>query len=144
MARYPDLSPHTDSPGSLPDGVVALNVGWLEAGETFLQGDVQPEFLEALGQLCRDGPQMRMRGWHRCQLDHTDGQSTSPYPVVAYVGGRRFSLGGAEVRVIDADGNWLIAPDLVLHYVTAHGYLPPEPFIEAVTARRAAPPDTSA
>ncbi|WP_258037354.1 hypothetical protein [Streptomyces sp. SM14] len=41
--------------------------------------------------------------------------------------------------MIDANGDWLNAPDLVHHYVTAHRYLPPLEFIDAVTAYRVAP-----
>ncbi|MGH3310044.1 MAG: hypothetical protein ACRDP3_05595, partial [Streptomyces sp.] len=55
------------------------------------------------------------------------------------VGGESVTLGNAEVRVISRHGRWLIAPTLVHHYVNEHSYLPPEEFIEAVTARRAAP-----
>ncbi|WP_455755410.1 DUF7919 family protein [Streptomyces werraensis] len=31
---------------------------------------------------------------------------------------------------------WLIASDLVLHYVAVHSYRPPDSFVEAVMARR--------
>ncbi|WP_249375347.1 hypothetical protein [Streptomyces sp. I05A-00742] len=52
-------------------------------------------------------------------------------------------LGTAELRVVSADGTWFIAPDLVLHYVTDHGYLPPDDFVEAVLSGRDAPHDTA-
>lgn len=134
MTCYADLSAYAYMPDSVPEGVEALNVGWLEAGDDVPQGEVPKEFVASLGVLCRDDPQTKMRGWHMCHLDHAGGEA--PYPVKAQVGGSELSLGGAEVRVVAEDGSWLIAPDLVLHYVTDHGYRPPEPFIEAVTAGR--------
>jgi hypothetical protein len=45
-------------------------------------------------------------------------------------------LGDAEIRVVAQDGTWLIAPTLVLHDVTAHGYQPPPEFIDAVSSGR--------
>lgn len=82
---------------------------------------------------------MRMRGRHRCTLPHADG--TGPYPVRIQVGGTEISLGSAEVRVMTTDGRWLVAPNLVHHYIEVHSYLPPEDFIEAVQAHRVAPPE---
>jgi len=45
-------------------------------------------------------------------------------------------LGSAEVRVQGVDGTVFLAPDLVFHYVTEHGYLPPPSFLEALVASR--------
>ncbi|MBI0376299.1 hypothetical protein JBE27_08430, partial [Streptomyces albiflaviniger] len=45
--------------------------------------------------------------------------------VVVEVDGTEVTLGGAEIRLLARDGRWLIAPNLVLHYVAAPGYLPP-------------------
>jgi hypothetical protein len=42
--------------------------------------------------------------------------------------------------VIAKSGEWLIAPDLILHYVLNHSYKPPVDFIEAVMSQRIAPP----
>jgi hypothetical protein len=48
------------------------------------------------------------------------------------MGGVQLSLGSAEIRVRSGAGELLAAPDLILHYVTAHGYGPPEEFVMAV------------
>jgi hypothetical protein len=53
-----------------------------------------------------------------------------------HCGGESLAVGDAEVRVIATDGTLLVAPTLVLHYVTAHRYRPPDEFVEAVTNRR--------
>jgi hypothetical protein len=54
-------------------------------------------------------------------------------------GDESLPVGDAEIRVVAEDGTWLVAPTLVLHYVTAHAYHPPREFIEAVTSGRFAP-----
>ncbi|MEU5647107.1 hypothetical protein [Streptomyces milbemycinicus] len=138
MTHYADLSPYAYPAGSVPEGIEAVNVGWLEPGEEFPRGTVPEEFVRSLALLCRDDPQMQMRGWHRCALPHLDGKDE--YPMVIQVGEDRISLGSAEVRVVGRDGRWLIAPNLVHHYVTAHSYLPPEEFIDAITAHRTTGP----
>ncbi|MGW3563375.1 DUF7919 family protein [Streptomyces sp. NPDC000941] len=138
MTHYADLSPYAYTTGSVPEGVEAVSVGWLEPGEAFPRGAVPEEFVQALALLCRDDRHMVMRGWHHCGLPHPPGEDE--YPAVIHVGQDRVSLGSAEVRVVGRDGRWLIAPNLVHHYITAHSYLPPEEFIEAVMARRTAAP----
>jgi hypothetical protein len=44
------------------------------------------------------------------------------------------SLGSAEIRVPGSGGRIYAAPDLIYHYVEAHGYRPPDEFVEAVMA----------
>jgi hypothetical protein len=121
----------------MAQGVQAVNVGWLEKQDEFPRGEAPAEFVHALAVLCRDNSTNRTRGWQSCTLRHPEGKP--PYPVVVDVDGTEVTLGSAEVRVLARDGRWLIAPNLVLHYVTAHGYLPPREFIEAVMARRTIP-----
>ena len=49
------------------------------------------------------------------------------------LGNREIYLGHAEVWVPSPDQRLTYAaPDLIWHYVTAHGYLPPKEFQEAV------------
>lgn len=137
MSRQPDLAPYTYLPQTVPPGVTARAVGWLSAWRPWRRGPVPEVFTEALGELVRDEPRARTRGAHRCGRCRASGPTGLPVEI----GGRRVLLGSAEVRVIAASGEWLIAPDLVYHYVTAHRYQPPEEFVEAVTARRVAPPE---
>ncbi|MFF0728672.1 hypothetical protein [Streptomyces sp. NPDC004134] len=136
MTAFDDLSPYSYLPESIPPGVSALNVGWLDAGQVFPVGEVPAGFLEKLGDLCAHHAQAQMRGWHSCNLEHAGG--APPYPVTVDVGGRTVALGGAEIRVVDREGAWLAAPNLVYHYVEEHGYLPPGAFIEGVMSGRVA------
>lgn len=135
MTYYPDLSPYEYFTESVPSGVTARNVGWLDAGHDYTRGPSPDLFLEGLGELVRNSRQMQTRGWHRCLLPHNNDEAE--YPISVKIADMEVSLGGAEIRVVAESGDWLIAPDLVYHYVTQHCYRPPEAFIEAVTARRA-------
>lgn len=137
MTHYEDLTAYQYFEESIPAGVVAVNVGWLEPGEEYVRGDVPDGFIDALAVIVRDSCQMRTRGWHGCQLPH--GAHEESYPITVDVGGRKVSLGSAEVRVVAKSGEWMIAPNLVLHYVSNHSYRPPTDFIEAVMDQRIAP-----
>jgi hypothetical protein len=48
--------------------------------------------------------------------------------------GEGIMLGDAEIHVQDAKGRTFIAPDLLYHYILAHGYCPPREFIEAASS----------
>jgi hypothetical protein len=137
MTHYADLSPYEYVKESVPAAVTAVNVGWLEPGEEYPQGDVPDGFVEALATIVRDSRQMKMRGWHGCGLPHVG--YTADYPIRVDVGGQKVALGGAEVRVVARSGEWMIAPDLILHYVSDHSYKPPADFIDAVLDQRIAP-----
>ncbi|MGK5641695.1 hypothetical protein ACSNOK_25745 [Streptomyces sp. URMC 126] len=132
-----DRSPYRYLPDTVPDGVTALAIGWLDPAHAFPRGAAPRGFAEALGELCLRAAHARTRGRHSCPFPHGAPGSGSPGTVGPE--GRTAPLGGAEVRVVAADGTWLIAPDLVLHYVTDHGYLPPDDFVEAVLGGRDAP-----
>ncbi|WP_129842722.1 hypothetical protein [Streptomyces sp. RFCAC02] len=137
MTHYTDLSPYSYLPETVQPGVHALNVGWLAPFHRHPKGAVPPAFTEALALLCRDDRRAVTRGFHPCGLWHRPGAAPGK-PVRTAVGGVPVTLGTAEVRVAAPDGTLLIAPTLVLHYVTAHRYRPPDAFIDAVMAGRRA------
>lgn len=150
MTHMPDLAPYDYHRWNLPPGVRMLAVGWLEPEFPYSTGSVPAEFVHALGQLCIQHQQGRMRGWHDCRLGcprpggddvprMANGRRLLAPPTSVEIDGVRVVLGSTEIRVIAADGTWLAAPSLVYHYVTEHAYLPPEPFVEAVMAGRVAP-----
>lgn len=119
MSYFADLTPYAYFPAS-PYCVQhdALNVGWLSKGAPFESGEVQDGFVAALRQLevvnlCR--------GSHRCEFcEHSPGVL------------EREKAGNGEIRVTGADGTVYAAPVLIAHYVEAHGYRPPQAFIDAV------------
>ena len=50
-----------------------------------------------------------------------DHYGSTPYETTT----KTYYLGSASLIVADVDGNPWVAPNLVLHYVTVHGYVPP-------------------
>ena len=75
-----------------------------------------------------------MRGRHRCGFyPRSEGDWWSA-PIWVRGDDGDFVVGGAEIRVRGTTGIVRAAPDMILHYVEAHGYRPPDDFIEAVTA----------
>ncbi|GAB2870720.1 DUF7919 family protein [Streptomyces mayteni] len=136
MTYYRDLSPYAYLPETVPPGVRARAVGWLSGLRRHPRGEAPAGFAEALAELCRNRTSAGTRGTHACGLPHRPGEPRRPVRIE--VGGRQVLLGTAEVRVVAATGDWLIAPTLVHHYVTRHRYLPPPEFVEAVLAGRAA------
>lgn len=142
MTWYADLSEYGDLPGSVPPGYAARNVGWLAPGHDFPIGDAPKDFVDELGALCARYRYAQARGFHDCAFAHENGDlNYSLYGLTVTVSGEQIALGSAEIRVAAEDGTILIAPNLILHYVTYHRYLPPREFVEAVLARRPAPPE---
>ena len=125
MTRYPDLSPYAYGESAARDPSI-LNVGWLGRGAPFERGDVPPALVSTLARLCAD-PVQRTRGFHPCEL------CRSPTVGVRFLhDGREIVLGSAEIRVAGSGGIIYAAPNLILHYVTEHRYLPPREFLDAL------------
>jgi hypothetical protein len=130
MTYYPDLSNYTFLKDTIPADVTALNIGWLDENHHFQRGDVEDSFIRDLFLLSKEHVTARTRGYHACPFCRRAG--IQEYPISASYGGETVLLGSAEVRVLGIKRTWLIAPDLVLHYVQVHGYRPPEAFVLAV------------
>lgn len=114
MSYFADSTPHTYTQTGLPN---ALNIGWLDAAFPFTQGDVSPDFLQALRILC-DKPLQLHRGFHECQFC-----PKQPYTK------ELIRCGNGQIRVAGEDGIVFIAPTMIYHYFSAHHYLPPAEFI---------------
>lgn len=144
MTYFPDLTPYVYWPEYVrgdrlyPEDVEVFNVGWLGTGHDFptYEGDPDPEFMRNLITLAADHSTNATRGIHGCDLPHRD--ETENYQDDAVYGDRTLFLGHAEIHLVAADGRWLAAPTLVVHYVRDHRYQPPEEFVEAVKAMRIA------
>jgi len=136
VTHFPDLSPYRylSAPGSLggvpePDG--SLNVGWLSSAHAFPTGDVPDEAVPKILRLVLHHRVNVMRGHHDCELCFE--QFGRPGMAVCMdVDGHEVWLGNAEIRVTDRTGVIYASPSLVAHYISAHRYLPPPDFIEAV------------
>jgi hypothetical protein len=115
VSYFPDLSPYTYSAFALPGTV---NVGWIEGPCT--TGPTPEAFRERLDVLCRESVVNRTGCFYRCCSG---------------------TMGDGEVHIQGANGRVYAAPQLILHHVTEHGYLPPEEFIEAVLTGVAVNPE---
>lgn len=136
MTHFPDLSPyrygeHAMSVGGTPPRDGSLNVGWLSSAHALPTGDVPDEVVPKILRLVLYHGVNVMRGHHDCELCFEEfGRPGTA--VCMEADGHEVWLGNAEIRVTDRNGVVYAAPSLVAHYISAHRYLPPPDFIEAV------------
>ncbi|MFF4232407.1 hypothetical protein [Streptomyces sp. NPDC001820] len=95
-----------------------LNVGWLEVGRPYPIGPVPPAFTEKLEAVQAVQWMNVCLGLHECDLCPPEGAPD----------------GNGEVRIPGSPGVGYAAPFLISHYITAHGYQPPQVFMDAVLA----------
>jgi len=114
MAWYPDLSA-CDYFGE--DAASSLTaVGWLERGRKFAKGNTDAQVYERLAELLQDPFQpMLLMGCQECDLCQFPGKHL-----------------GANNLFVPSDGTIYVCPELILHYIDAHWYTPPEEFCQAV------------
>lgn len=96
------------------------SVGRLEAGKPYSTGPVPDGFVEKLRAVQRIQWMNVCLGVHECDL-YPAGDEPAPE-------------GNGELRIPGAPGTAYAAPSLITHYATAHGYRPPQVFIDAVLA----------
>lgn len=115
MAWIPDLTSFTYC--DRYTGTSVLAVGWLEREHEYRTGRITTEVLKRLGELCSDRQQWSIlvyRGFHNCTL----------CPKKAPHGSRNLFVPG--------NGVTYACPELIVHYVDRHSYLPPGDFCQAV------------
>jgi hypothetical protein len=125
---FPDLTPYEYGRAAPQPNVV--NVGWLAAAHPFpaSSGTLDERFTAALQRLAT--PVNLSRGSHLCEF-------CPPPPMKLFPGGIPMldpapgTTGNGEIRITAANGTTYVAPVLILHYVIAHGYLPPREFVDA-------------
>ena len=118
---YPDLSTYEyETPRAL---LRVRNVGWLDGDHPFPKGPLPAGVVERLRWL-RDLRSVRqMRGCHVCEICGVEWIRREDPLVI---------LGSAEIWVPDGPRNYFSAPDLIIHYIEEHEYLPPQEFVDAV------------
>jgi hypothetical protein len=117
MAYYPDLARLDYFP--VAETTILKAVGWLSADQDFMTGKSSQNFFDRLQELveCAWQPFHAMGG-HSCELCQFLEHEQTP--------------SGNKNLFIPFDGAVLVAPELILHYINAHHYAPPQIFIEAV------------
>ena len=129
MSYYPDLSPYTYGARLTADPHYPghVNIGWLDDGIPFPTGNVSPNILARIGQLCTT-PVRRYRGLHNCWWC---GPGAIEEDVLA--DGVPKLMGYGEIHVSAGGIYWVYAaPMLIYHYILRHNYLPPQEFLDAV------------
>ena len=116
-----------------------LAFGWLDPAHPFRQGACPPAVLAGLEESARR-PVDQTRGYHVCAFcPPRTGTADQPWATLGptpYVtrAGDTIDLGSASLEVVTG-GRRGVAPNLVLHYVSEHGYLPPDEVGSALLAR---------
>ena len=124
MAHYADRA--TYSYGAAPDSSL-ICAGWLARGHSFRSASAPDGFLDRLAWRCVNQLERKYRGIHVCELCSPD---EADYVSILHRG-RKTVLGMAEITVRTKSGDYA-PPSLNVHYVAAHGYLPPDDFVRAV------------
>jgi hypothetical protein len=116
MPWQPDLKPCTALP--VVGGEQLLAVGWLSREHPFPTGPTPRAVYERLREFINDPWQPFVTpGSHNCELCQFDGEAC-----------------GSANLFIPAANVLYVAPELVVHYINAHFYRPPEVFCAAVLA----------
>jgi len=104
---YTDLTPYEY--GELRWAKNPVNIGWLDKGKDYEQGEVPKGFLSKLrnASVCN-----RHKGSHKCPFC---GNSNS-----------------SEVHYVQGKGKTYIFPQMLSHYISKHGYKPPQEFIDVI------------
>jgi hypothetical protein len=128
MTYYADLSPCDYFEASWTDCLRA--VGWLEGGHDYRRGNPSTPFVDKLTALLQEPWQpVWFLGGQPCGLCEPEITGyTNGLPTMS-VG--HIPSGGSNLFVPD-DKLLYVAPELVKHYIDAHGYCPPEEFCAAV------------
>jgi hypothetical protein len=93
-------------------------VGWLERGHEFATGQVDSAFAQRLGDLLKSPwAPIAFAGPHTCDL------SENERPVR-----------GANNLFVPGDRVIYVCPELIVHYISVHGYAPPVEFCSAVVS----------
>jgi hypothetical protein len=112
MAWFSDLSPCT----YFAHAAVLRAVGWLESGKEFQIGKVDRRVYDKLVELSREPWQpVTCAGLHSCDL--------CGYEPISH---------GVNNIFIPGKGLLYVCPELIVHYMNAHGYRPPAEFCDAV------------
>jgi hypothetical protein len=134
---FPDLSryEYARGPGPGDPGIAlrtypeARNIGWLDDAYPIPSDGPEPDgaYLDTLFEHCRY-PVHLTGGHHTCQF------CAWPWvkPMIVRRNGRRVRLGNGEVLVVGTSGEAFLAPTMIYHYVTEHGYRPPAEFVAAL------------
>lgn len=123
MTYFADLSPYAYFRSGTPRN--ERNIGWLDVAHGFETGPIDAEIVARLEQIsCYSVNQTR--GLHDCNI------CASEISIIYELKGKKLLLGSAEIRIFSTKGEIYAAPNMLLHYIMVHNYLPPPSFLDAV------------
>lgn len=103
-----------------------LAVGWLNPDNDYPQGSVDGNVIAYLTSLCSSS--RTFSATHKtCVLC-----DNPPSLLVVDFKDKTVTLGQGTILVFSRQGRVYQAPDMIVHYISVHGYQPPHEFIDAV------------
>ncbi len=100
-------------------------IGWIQSEANFQRGEVPKEFSQKIvDMLIRERVNL-LRSVKTCPICNDKEWKYADEE-------KKVLLGCSEILVPVDDFMAFSAPDLIIHYVNAHNFLPPQDFIEAV------------
>jgi hypothetical protein len=106
-------------------------IGWLEEGREFKRGKTDPRFVHKLVLLLGEpNPLEHSADPHFCTLC-AFSRGPSEFHLFQSPGMPSVPMGNRNL-FLPGSGFLYIAPSLILHYIDAHQYAPPEDFVKAV------------
>ena len=124
MAVYDDFSKYEFNNKKLDN---VINIGWLGEIGSFQQGNVSEEFIMNLWEYYKCPIFSSRKVYYNEKLDGYWKFFTAVF------NGRKIGLGSSEIRIIDKEKGVIYAsPNLLIHYIVNHNYLPPQEYIKAV------------
>ena len=123
-----DLAPYPPTRVNEPYQEKLIAVGWLNLNHPYAKGTVSQDFVRCLELFCSNAL-LRIFGARPCTLC-----GNNEIVRVRLSSGKDVRLYGTyELRVPSISGDRIYAfPDIILHYVLAHNYKPPQEFIDSV------------
>jgi hypothetical protein len=91
-------------------GVVKIKIGWLDEGQPYMMGVAPAEFVEKMKKIPLS---VHTKGWHNCPFC---GKSKSYSQYLINIG----------------DKTYYDVPEMIVHYIEKHDYLPPQEFIDTI------------
>lgn len=134
MSYFADLSPCTEFPIAYSDKLLA--VGWLDKEQAYAKGFVPQTVVTRLVELLVNPWQpVASLGWHNCPLCRfTSGPRQFNLTTDTLDTGYITIQMGTNNLFVPAQDCIFVAPSLILHYMDAHEYAPPQSFQQAVMA----------
>ena len=92
-----------------------IKIGWLDKDKPYTQGECPKDFLNKLKKIKLS---IHTKGWHDCPFCNKSKSYSQYYIPILPTKNRT----GYDV------------PEMIVHYIEQHNYLPPQEFIDAVMA----------